>query len=132
LQIGGPSIDPEPEARRRSLYFKHSRDQQSQLLATFDDAEILACYRRSESIIPQQALALSNSKIAFEMSSLIPETLGGNLTDRDFSAAAFHLILCRRPNDAEVLECLNFLKEEPDRARFVHALLNHNDFVMIR
>lgn len=132
LKIGGPSIDPKPEARRRSLYFKHSRDHQSQLLATFDDAEILACYRRSESIIPQQALALSNSKIAFEMSVLVPETLDGNLTDRDFSVAAFQLILCRHPNDAEITECLNFLNEEPDRGRLVHALLNHNDFVMIR
>ena len=131
-KMGGPSIDPKPEARRRSLYFKHSRDQQSQLLATFDDAEILACYRRSESIIPQQALALSNSKVAIDMSALVPGTLSENLSDLDFSIAAFRLVLCRRPNDVEVAECVNFLKEDPDRSRLVHALLNHNDFVTIR
>lgn len=130
--MGGPSIDPNPEARRRSLYFKHSRDQQSPLLATFDDAEILACYQRSESIIPQQALALSNSQVAIAMSELIPEKIGDNLSDHEFSTEAFRLILGRQPNEGEVTECVNFLREAPERDRLVHSLLNHNDFVMIR
>ena len=33
----------------------------------FDDADIQQCYRRSESIIPQQALALANSRVSLEM-----------------------------------------------------------------
>ena len=130
--MGGPSVDPNPEARRRSLYFKHSRDQQSLLLSTFDDAEILACYRRSESIVPQQALALSNSRIAIEMSNEIAATFDAGLSESDFAAAAFELILCRKPLEAELAECVDFLEEGSSRADLVHALINHNDFVMIR
>lgn len=132
LAMGGPSIEPTPDARRRSLYFQHSRDKQSQLLSTFDDAEILACYRRSESIIPQQALALSNSKLALEMAAKIPAAFGENLSTTEFAREAFQLILCREPNPSELAECVNFLNEEKDRGRLVHALLNHNDFIMIR
>ncbi|MEM7316672.1 MAG: DUF1553 domain-containing protein, partial [Planctomycetota bacterium] len=33
LKTGGPSIDPQPGGKRRSLYFKHSRDQQDKFLA---------------------------------------------------------------------------------------------------
>lgn len=132
LARGGPSIEPTPDARRRSLYFQHSRDKQSQLLSTFDDAEILACYRRSESIIPQQALALSNSKLALEMAAKIPAAFGENLSTTEFAREAFQLILCREPNPSELAECVNFLNEEKDRGRLVHALLNHNDFIMIR
>ncbi len=129
---GGPSVDPTPKARRRSLYFKHSRDQQSLLLSTFDDAEILACYRRSESIVPQQALALSNSEIAIEMSNEIAARFEENLARSEFAEQAFHLVLCRKPNEAELAECVSFLENGSDRADLVHALLNHNDFIMIR
>jgi hypothetical protein len=76
-KMGGPSINPSDAARRRSLYFKHSRDQQDKLLKMFNDADHLQCYRRTESIAPQQALALSNSKLAIEMSGLIAKKIKG-------------------------------------------------------
>ena len=53
LTRGGPPVAASPNARRRSLYFFHSRDGRSKFLATFDDADVFACYRRSESIVPQ-------------------------------------------------------------------------------
>ena len=49
-----------------------------------------------------------------------------------FVNETFFHILCRKPSKAELDECLKFLDEVPNRARLVQALLNHNDFLMIR
>jgi hypothetical protein len=142
LTQGGPSIKPGNTVRRRSLYFKHSRDHQDKFLKTFDDADHLQCYRRTESIAPQQALALSNSKLAIEMAGKI----AGQVENEDFVGGMFELLLGRKPDAAERRECETALadleaaatkekKPKPaQRARrgLVHALLNHNDFVSIR
>ena len=130
LKIGGPSINPSPDSKRRAIYFLHSRDQQSKFLATFDDAEILACYERTESIVPQQALALSNGKVPLQMS----EKLGtmGPKENTPYIKELFEKILCRLPTDEELQECLLFLDKMPKRSRLAHALLSHNDFLTIR
>ena len=143
--MGGPSINPEAEARRRSIYFKHSRDQKNSFLEMFDNADILQCYRRSESIVPQQALALSNSRLSIEMSNQIARKLHKELKSNktlDFINATFGLILARPPSDLEIKTCEKYfnemekLEQEPGadqiRARFVQAILNHNDFITIR
>ena len=143
--VGGPSINPGPEARRRSIYFKHSRDQKNSFLEMFDNADILQCYRRSESIVPQQALALSNSRLSIEMSSQIATKLHKQLKSNqtlDFINAAFHLILARAPSDLETKTCEKYfvqmekLEQKPSadqiRSRFVQVILNHNDFITIR
>ena len=141
-QLGGPSLNPGDAVRRRSLYFKHSRDQQDKLLKMFNDADHLQCYRRNESIVPQQALALSNSKLAIEMAGQI----AGKIEGDDFVGATFELLLGRQPDAAERRECEAALAEleqaasaakkanPAKRARrgLVHALLNHNDFVSVR
>ncbi len=141
-KMGGPSVNPGDAVRRRSLYFKHSRDQQDKLLKMFNDADHLQCYRRSESIVPQQALALSNSKLAIEMSGLIAKKIEGE----EFVESAFEILLGRKPDSTERQECLKTLGEleaeakkekktnPAQRARrgLVHALLNHNDFVSVR
>ena len=70
----------------------------------FDNADILQCYRRSESIVPQQALALSNSRLAIEMSDRIAERLAHSLESPetgDFIDATFNLILARQPSQQE-------------------------------
>ena len=142
LTSGGPSLDPGDAVRRRSLYFKHSRDQQDKFLKTFNDADHLQCYRRSESIVPQQALALSNGKVPIEMA----EKIAGQAEGEDFVGPMFELLLGRKPDAGERRECETTLadleaaateakKPNPtQRARrgLVHALLNHNDFVSIR
>ena len=142
LTLGGPSLDPDNAVRRRSIYFKHSRDQQNKFLKTFNDADHLQCYRRSESIVPQQALALSNGKVPIEMA----EKIAGLVNNEDFVGMVFELLIGRRPDAAERRECETTLAEletaateakKPNpnqRARrgLVHALINHNDFVSIR
>lgn len=150
--IGGPSLDVS-EGQRRSIYFRHSRDDQNRFLSMFDDADLLQCYRRSESIVPQQALALANSRLSLTSAAAIASTLeqqipGLDESDSKFIAAAFQLLLCRDATDAEHAECSRFF-EQLDRllkkqdlsamerqqrlhVRLIHSLLNHNDFVTIR
>ncbi|SFI96914.1 PSD1 and planctomycete cytochrome C domain-containing protein [Planctomicrobium piriforme] len=62
---GGPDLDfTEGETVfRRSLYFRTAYEKQMLLLTLFDAANPGDCYRRSTSVIPQQALALANSPI---------------------------------------------------------------------
>ena len=148
-QLGGPSVDPDKESKRRSLYLKHSRDQQEKFLTMFDDADLLQCYRRSESIVPQQALALANSKLSLSMAEQIAAKLASQLDDTnqsEFIALAFETLLGRQPEESERLECETFCaqiaKLTTDQStntdelrvqtRLVHALLNHNDFISIR
>jgi hypothetical protein len=147
-RLGGPPVPVTEEgSRRRSLYFVHSHNENQKFLALFDDAPVRECYRRSESIVPQQALALSNSKLALEMASRINDGLHeelGKVSDREFVQAAFKLILAATPTAQEQAECEAalrewglLLKERADaqrRARgdLVHALVNHNDFITVR
>jgi hypothetical protein len=147
LKLGGPSIAATADGKefRRSLYFKHSRDDTHPFLSMFDDADILACYRRSESIVPQQALALANSKLPLQMARKISETIGP-ISDDAFVTAAFETLLCRLPTEQERTLCLQTLDELTDvakeqnlkpanqraRANLTHALMNHNDFITIR
>ena len=151
LTVGGPSVPlPAQDAsRRRSLYFFQSHNDHNRFLAQFDDANVLECYRRSESIVPQQALALSNSKLVLQATEALSarlEARSGTTEDRDFAVAAFEAILGYAPSEAENTACLHALAEwkaslraskqtDPDRkarADLVAALINHNDFVTIR
>ncbi|WP_422927556.1 DUF1553 domain-containing protein [Singulisphaera sp. PoT] len=149
-RMGGPPLPANDEAsNRRSLYFTHSHNEHHQLLNVFDDASVLECYRRSESIVPVQALALSNSKFSLTMAAKISERLHerlGKVSDGEFTKAAFLAILDSTPSPAEQAACEETLAEitallkaggKADPARkarddLVQALLNHNDFITIR
>ena len=69
--MGGPSVPPNGSSKRRSLYFTHSRDEEDKILTMFDNADILQCYRRTESIVPQQALALANAAVSLDAAGKI-------------------------------------------------------------
>ena len=64
--MGGPDIDHQAglTVPRRSLYFRHAAEKQMEFLQIFDAAGVTECYRRKESILPQQALALANSDLS--------------------------------------------------------------------
>ncbi|MBD3673141.1 MAG: DUF1553 domain-containing protein [Planctomycetaceae bacterium] len=152
LTMGGPSLDVGNKSNRRSIYFKHSRDAQDKFLTMFDDADLLQCYRRSESIVPQQALALSNSELSLSTAAQIAQQISERhpeVNRNQFTAIAFELLLGRKANEAELAECdrysreLQELLEKSDqlsdeqlesrvRVRLVHSLFNHNDFITIR
>ena len=151
-KLGGPSLDIGNNSKRRSIYFKHSRDDQDKFLSMFDDADLLQCYRRSESIVPQQALALANSELSMSMAVLIADSIFKSLPTADHSQFvnnAFETLLSRAATTDEHGECLTFSNQlqallEDDktvsasdrnsriRTRLVHTLLNHNDFISIR
>ena len=152
--LGGPSIPASDEqSLRRSIYFFHSHNEHNKFLSMFDDASVLDCYRRAESIVPQQALALENSPLATEMSQKIADRIvrdlsidGQSVHDDAFVTRAFHLVLSTEPNADEIMAAqrsltrwrelsnkLNKPNSDPTaRANLVQALLNHNDFVTIR
>ena len=132
LTMGGPPVRPGPNVRRRGLYLFHSRDGRDKFISTFDDADVFACYRRNESIVPQQALAMMNSQEAMEAARDIASMFAANLSDKEFAEAAFLRLLARTPSKKELDACAAFLHSTPDRAQFIHALLNHNDFQVIR
>ncbi len=150
LTRGGPSIPiNDTTSRRRSIYFVHSNIEHQKFLSMFDDASVLECYRRAESIVPQQALALENSPLATAMAETIARRIAAanpGASDRDFIRAAFLTVLAVEPTEAERVAVAEFLArlteaakgkglpDPPARARVqvVHALLNHNDFVTVR
>jgi len=149
-KMGGPTENPNAAAgRRRSMYFTQSRDARNAFVAMFDDADIQRCYRRTASIVPQQALAMANSRLTLEMSRLLSERIveqppAASNDQAAFVRNSFELLLARQPTETELAECQATLKllavalkDKSDadvrgRAALVHALLNHNDFVTIR
>ncbi len=121
LTRGGPDLDQTSglTVPRRSIYFRSSKEKKMEFLSLFDSANPVECYRRSESIAPQQALAMANSTLTLAQSRLLAKKLSdsqGNVAadeaPRRFVAQAFTRILCRAPSEAELATCLDFLKEQ--------------------
>src|SRR5438094_7775615 len=117
--MGGPELDPETAdiTRRRSIYFRHTPDSLPTMLSLFDSADTAECFRRTESIVPQQALALSNGNLSFAEARV----LAGNLSkpvgadakaDAAFITAAFEQVLARAPTEAERGRCTEFLRRQ--------------------
>lgn len=137
--IGGPDIDHQSglTVPRRSLYFRHAAEKQMEFLKIFDAAGVTECYRRKESILPQQALALANSELSLRMAKRLAGALSDDVgsSPADFVIAAFERVLSRPPTDAERAECLRYLMPDAGirrRESLVHVLLNHHDFVTVK
>jgi hypothetical protein len=115
---GGPEI-PEAlgqESLRRSIYFRSTPNEKMSMLESFDQANPNECYRRQESIVPQQALTLSNSSLCMNQSRVLARQLSEELgmddrpeTTTRFIEAAFETILSRPPTLEESLACTRFL-----------------------
>ena len=164
LTTGGPELEEgrDQEVYRRSVYFRHSAEAQVEFLKLFDAANPQECYERKESVIPQQALALANSRLVYNQARLLARRLSSQAArDMDFVDAAFEQILGRTVTPPERAECERFVREQaslfldadkarqPDllapgdiapardpklRARegLIHALFNRNEFVTVR
>jgi mono/diheme cytochrome c family protein len=161
--MGGAPADPARSDRlfRRSVYFKHTLEKGDKLLQMFDAADPSECYKRQESIIPQQALVLANSRLTFEHARIIAGALTKIVPDDpSFIAAAFQRLICRLPGASELASCQHYLEacraatsgpedtplaqeKEPltppstdpiQRAResLIQVLFNHTDFITIR
>ena len=147
--MGGPPVKEadQPASRRRSLYFWHSDVSRNVFLTTFDDAAVKECYQRDQSIVPQQALALSNAGLVHDSAAKIAgrvQASGSPADDAAFVERAFKTILHRGPAADEKAACEAALAKwrtaakpaagaaDPARVLMVWALLNHNDFVTLR
>ena len=131
-QPGGPDLDPNlgQTSGRRSLYFRNSKEKRMTFTSLFDGPNVSECYRRSESIAPQQALAMANSELTLAQSRLVAGKLAERvLADsknanrawlnsspgrRAFVSLAFEHLLNRQPSDAELTECETFLGEQSE------------------
>ncbi len=159
LTLGGPAVPPNAQAdsKRRSLYFFHSNNERDLFLTMFDEATVTECYRRDQSIVPQQALALINSRLVLEAADPIAHRVGeaaaepsttpagdqpnAGVSDTAFIRSAFELILGMAPSDEEshasgealaAWRGLPDMTEQQARANLIWSLLNHNDFVTLR
>ncbi|MCA9146360.1 MAG: PSD1 domain-containing protein [Planctomycetales bacterium] len=142
---------------RRSLYYSYYPELggQSPLGELFDGPNALECYRRTRTVIPQQALALTNSDLVHTMSTEIVKrwedqqgASGGTNETEQFVIAMFGTILSRMPSSSERTLCLDALDRHralltqtiddeatitrKTRESLVRALFSHNDFVAIR
>src|SRR5262249_8182793 len=142
--VGGPDIDFNRglSSRRRSLYLTHHGEGRMPFLELFDAPEACEAYTRTVSVIPQQALALTNNELAHSLSRDLAKRLWHDCprvrgscraeiqsrwvgashsrfvpathesVNVDFITAAFEQILNRRPAQSEVALSLAFLKRQ--------------------
>ena len=151
LTRGGPDIDHQLglTSRRRSLYLRLAAEKEVEFLKIFDGPSVTECYERRPSVMPQQALALANSDLAFAQARLLAKALSAtSATDEEFVRHVFQQVLARRPKREELQRCMEFLAATPkvqaiahsaaapgpvrQRENLVLVLFNHNDFVTVR
>ena len=127
----------------------------------FDAPDPLSCYRRSETVVPQQALAMTNSQLILNCSRALAATLAAECAPLEASESAvinavFESILSRAPTEEERAACTEFLAQQIELLRaaepppavdglrspstdprqralegLIRALYSHNDFVTI-
>jgi hypothetical protein len=157
--MGGPQIDAgqADASRRRSLYLETHAEGggHAVFLSIFDAPDVCDCYRRSASVMPQQALALTNSAAPVSHAKPIAQRLWDDAktavakesaeaaTNEDrlsmaFVTAVFEQFLTRVPTGKESAACVAFLKRQAAlspadgavRAResLVRTMFNHTEF----
>lgn len=151
LALNGPEI-PETQgetSRRRSLYFRSTPNEKMSFLNVFDQANPNECYRRQESVMPQQALALTNSLLSLDQAAGLCDMILEDLASANRPAqigniipAVFEHVLSRSPKPSEFAACEKFLSKHPTTGdgelppsavqSLIHVLINHSDFVTIR
>ncbi|MFN9370688.1 MAG: DUF1553 domain-containing protein [Planctomycetaceae bacterium] len=121
---GGPEIDQGEGLTnpRRSLYFRNSKEKKMTFLDAFDRPNVVDCYKRSESIVPQQALAQANSPLtlaeARKLAGRLSEQIGAENEEPQVQAfvnTAFAQILSRPPTAGELAECTSFVAAQTAR-----------------
>lgn len=111
---------------RRSIYYSHHGESKMEFLALFDGPSATDCYQRKTTVMPQQALALTNSKLAVKQGRKIAAQLWQQLThkteavtgsedqQRTFVRQTFELILSRPASEKELVTALRFLKQQEE------------------
>jgi hypothetical protein len=144
LTMGGPPVQRKDQdtSKRRSVYFFHSNNDRNLFLTQFDEALVKECYRREQSIVPQQALALTNSSLVLTLAPKIAQNFFKHESEeKTFIIAAFQVLLGVTPSEHEIELSQASLRRwesvpgngsDSARAQFIWTLINHNDFVTLR
>ena len=160
-KTGGPEIARGlgESNTRRSVYFQHARQRQMKFLEMFDGADPRECYRRKQSVRPEQAFTMINRSLTLAESRLLAGKLKTSTND-EFIQAAFETILTRGPTKDEFAACREFVDQQiqilsnpsklqvlgtatnrippasdpvmRSRGNLILVLFNHNDFVTVR
>jgi len=126
----GPDIDSKKglTVSRRSIYFRHAAEKRMEFLTIFDGPGVTECYERRESVMPQQALALSIQR-AGPTASPGPGSIFDEFDKRRLQALCHRGIrtpLFPAADEEESTECLAYFEaacgERPHRPRRI--LLN--------
>lgn len=119
LTRGGREIESKDAAKskRRSIYFSTHPEAGGTMvfLDQFDAPDPGDCYRRTDSIVPQQALAMTNSELSLDQSRLLARKLSDRMSDKEgvaFVTAAYEHLLTRLPSSKERTLCDDFLHRQ--------------------
>jgi hypothetical protein len=120
--LGGPDIDFAKglTADRRSLYFTHHGEARMPFLELFDAADACEAYKRTSTVVPQQALALTNNELLLDLSQTLAERLWAvaacaeDTPEREaaFLSAVWEQILTRSPSPRERELAMDFLARQ--------------------
>ena len=145
MSQGGRSLENTKAltTNRRSLYYETYPEAggANPLGELFDAPNPFECYRRTSTIVPQQALALNNSDFVHQVADktvLRIEKMLDSPSDTQHDGAfvqmAFMVVLSRLPSAVELGKCESFLSSYGDngRAGLIRVLINHSDFVSIQ
>lgn len=122
LQFGGSELleTTGMESRRRSMYFRSTPNERMAFLELFDQANPNECYRRQESVVPQQSLALFNSALSLNVARQLAKAISTRIAVDESSASVdrfiemvFVRVLCRDPTESELTACRRFLSRHP-------------------
>ena len=141
LTMGGPELDAKlgQSTNRRSIYYRHAPEKFMTFLKLFDAPSTHECYRRNETIVPQQALALVNSPLSIEQSrrlaKILNEQVGLEKTPKikhAFVNLLFERVLCRFPTQEEHTACQDFLQSQAKRLADPKSLTTFSGQVTVK
>jgi hypothetical protein len=117
----------------RSIYLVQKRTVRVPFLETFDLPEnSVSCARRTESVVPTQALALLNGSAATQGARILAARVGnsGESSPGKLVDLVFDFVLQRKPTADERRACVT-LFEQRSLVELCRALLNLNEFIYI-
>lgn len=119
--MGGADIDEKKgdTVFRRTIYFRTAPDLQMDIAQAFDAASPIECFERTVSVVPQQALALSNGPLSFTVARTVAAQLSGPATSdaKKFAALAFERILGRPATTQELTASVSYLSTQAELYR---------------
>jgi len=125
-RVGGKSVDPlasDPASlARRSLYTTIDRQYLPMTLQNFDFANPdMHNPKRSETVVPQQALFLLNHPMPAMASTKLVETISAQetspLSDEHFVTTLYRRVLQRDPNAFESAKAIEFLRQSQEASK---------------